>query len=337
MKGTTTILALSWNIFDMPISTPCLSGVLRPIGKLLSPPSDHFRPDPADHLFESELIQRDTRNTPILTVAAALLFGSSDFLRSNFPQAESVLMSWVSINKPSTDSRWTNIINAIGSHLAWITLHLPKPTAEYLPDEVVRELLLNAYLHRDYRVPAPIHIHARPDELEIQNPGGLLGALTPDSLIHSSPTYRNFLLADSARQYGYCEKAGTGIDKIFYNLILAGFDFPIFDTSNDSFKAIVKFRRDASFATFIRKWGGGLNLSLTELIVLRALRGRSKSSTRELARLSQRAVAYMDDVLPDLERRHIISRSESAWRLSDNTLDQLADCEDGKQLTLFKI
>jgi hypothetical protein len=49
----------------------------------------------------------------------------------------------------------------------------------------------------------------------------------------------------------------------------------------------------------------------------------------------QRAVAYTDDVLPDLERRNIIARIESAWRPSDTTLEQLADCEDEKQVRLF--
>jgi ATP-dependent DNA helicase RecG len=185
--------------------------------ELAIPSIRRLRTDPTDHLFEFELLQ-GARKSPTITVAASLLFGSSDSLKSNFPQSETVLMVWPSPNKPLTDSRWNNIISGLKLHLQWISQHLPRSIAEHLADEVVRELLLNAYLHRDYRVPSPIHVHVRPDEIEIQNPGGLLGALTVESLIHSPPNYRNFLLADSARQYGYCEKAGTGVDKVFHNL-----------------------------------------------------------------------------------------------------------------------
>ena len=109
------------------------------------------------------------------------------------------------------------------------------------------------------------------------------------------------------------------------NLILGGFDFPIFDASNEAFKAVIKFRRDAAFASFIKRWGGDLNLSLTELIVLRALRSRSKLSTRELARLSQRAVNYLEDVLPDLERRHILTQENSVWRPSEMSVERLLE------------
>jgi hypothetical protein len=36
-----------------------------------------------------------------------------------------------------------------------------------------------------------------------------------------------------------------------------------------------------------------------------------------------------------MERRHIVFRSTEAWHLSEMTEERLADCEDGKQLSLF--
>lgn len=141
------------------------------------------------------------------------------------------------------------------------------------------------------------------DELEIQNPGGLLGGLTSDNLLYSPPIYRNFLLADVARQYGYREKAGRGIDKVYFNLIVNGFDFPIFDARHESFSVLVRLKRDKAFCRFIKDFSGTLDLKLTDIIVLRTLRGRSRVAREDLVRLAQRPANYTDDVLCGLERR----------------------------------
>ncbi len=291
---------------------------------------------PIDNLLECQLLVRsDDSQFELPTIGAIILFGRSDALKKGLPNSETVLALETSINTPLTASKWLNLIDAMEAHSQWIGQQLPKMDIEF-PDDVIRELLLNAYLHRCYRTQAPVQIHIRADELEIQNPGGLLGSLTIESLIHSPPIYRNFLLADSARQFGYCEKAGLGIDKVYYNLILNGFDFPKFQSINDSFSAIIRLRRDQAFADFARKSGGALQLSLTDLIVLRALRSRGRLAIGELVRLSQRSRDYMDDVLADLERRMIIKRFEEAYCLSERTLDVLAECGDKTQLSLFK-
>ncbi|MGH7841491.1 MAG: ATP-binding protein [Candidatus Binataceae bacterium] len=174
------------------------------------------------------------------------------------------------------------------------------------------------------------------DEFEIQNPGGLLGGLTGDNLLYSPPIYRNFLLADAARQYGYCEKAGRGIDKVLFNLIVNGFDFPIFDGSHDSFSAIVRLRRDKAFAGFIKDFAGTLELKLTDLIILRALRARAQVSKDDLTRLGQRPQHYTDDVLYGLERRQIIRRVRDGYALSENTQEQLTRYNADGQLKLFQ-
>jgi len=185
-----------------------------------------LRPRPADSLSEFQLLVRPEDNQAQRpTIAAVLLLGRHDILKRTIPFAETVLVLETSINTPLTASKCLNLIEALTFNSAWIKEQLAKIGVD-CPNDVIRELLLNAYLHRCYRTQANIQIHIRPNELEIRNPGGLLGSLTTASLIHSPSIYRNFLLADSARQYGYCERAGTEIDKIYYNLILDGLSFP---------------------------------------------------------------------------------------------------------------
>jgi len=78
----------------------------------------------------------------------------------------------------------SNIASAIGRTMKLIRQHIPR-SEPLLPDLVLRELLVNAYLHRCYRAQASIHIDIRPSEIEIQNPGGLLGSLTVDALLYA--------------------------------------------------------------------------------------------------------------------------------------------------------
>jgi len=293
-----------------------------------------------DHVIETELLapKTDSSNTTetgyVPTVAAILLFGKEKVVKAELPSAETVLALETSINTPLTASKWLNIIGSIRSYSTWIREKLPRMDIEF-PDDVIRELLLNAYLHRCYRTQAAVQIRIRSDELEIQNPGGLLGGLTTERLLYSPPTYRNFLLADAARQYGYCEKAGTGVDKVYFNLIVNGFDFPIFDASHNSFSAIIRTRRDKAFAQFIREFAGTLNLRLNDLIVLRALRARVQVGRSDLIQLAQRPANYMDGVLSDLEMRQIILRVGDGYRLSETSMQQLARYSDDGQLKLF--
>jgi hypothetical protein len=292
---------------------------------------------PIDTLTDLQLLVREgDGHTRAPTIAAVVLFALPSVLKRILPNAETVLSLESSINTPLTGSEWRNLISSLEAHSVWIIRQLVKDQID-IPSDVVRELLLNAYIHRCYRTQAPVQIHVRSDELEIQNPGGLLGSLATDSLIHSPPIYRNFLLADSARQFGYCEKAGSGIDKIYYNLILNGFDFPIFQSKNDSFSALIRLRRDKPFADFVHTSGGDLQLRLTDLIVLRALRARRNLAVDELVRISQRPLDYLRDVLYDLERRMLIRHvADVSYCLSDRTLDTLAQLGHKAQLSLFK-
>jgi hypothetical protein len=144
------------------------------------------------------------------------------------------------------------------------------------------------------------------------------------------------LLVDATRQFGYCEKAGSGIDKVYYQLILDEFDFPIFESDANSFKVIIRLRRDRAFAKFIQDFGGGLNLKLTDLITIKALHTGKAASMIDLAKLTQRSGAYMQDVVADLQRRRVVTQSGSGRiALADDVISQIGRYDDFGQLKLF--
>ena len=152
-----------------------------------------LRPRALDSLSEFQLlVEPEDSQTKRPTIAAVLLLGRNDILKSMLPYAETVLVLETSINTPLTASRCSNLIDALTLNSAWIKEQLAKIGVDF-PDDVIRELLLNAYLHRCYRTQANVRIHIRPNELEIQESGGLLGPLTTANPLHSPSIYRNFL------------------------------------------------------------------------------------------------------------------------------------------------
>ena len=86
----------------------------------------------------------------------------------------------------------------------------------------------------------------------------------------------------------------------------------------------------------MKDFAGGLNLHLTDLITIRALRSRKDVGLPELAKLAQRSGTYMQDVLIDLERRKIVNkRGDGRFALTDEILNQLARYDETGQLKLF--
>ena len=76
----------------------------------------------------------------------------------------------------------------------------------------VRELVMNAVMHRDYASNAPTYIYKFSDRIEIINPGGLYGDVRPENFPYASD-YRNPVLAAAMKNLGYVNRFNYGIQK----------------------------------------------------------------------------------------------------------------------------
>jgi len=82
------------------------------------------------------------------------------------------------------------------------------------PDEVIREALVNALIHRDYLLAdTDIELAIYEDRLEIISPGRLPNGITPERMRAGVRASRNQLLKDVMRDYGYLEHMGMGIPR----------------------------------------------------------------------------------------------------------------------------
>jgi ATP-dependent DNA helicase RecG len=86
-----------------------------------------------------------------------------------------------------------------------------KLVADY-PEWAVRELLLNAVMHRDYQSNTPVRFYWFSDRIEIQSPGGLYGEVTPETLTRRN-SYRNPVVAEAMKALGYVNRFGYGIQR----------------------------------------------------------------------------------------------------------------------------
>lgn len=77
------------------------------------------------------------------------------------------------------------------------------------PKAAVRELLLNAVMHRDYQSHTPVRFYWYADHIQIDNPGGLYGEAAGH--FPQRNDYRNPVVAEAMRALGYVNRYGQGV------------------------------------------------------------------------------------------------------------------------------
>ncbi|MGC8838840.1 MAG: ATP-binding protein [Anaerolineae bacterium] len=103
------------------------------------------------------------------------------------------------------------------------------------PPFAVREALVNAVAHRDYRLRGRrIEVRMFDDRLEVTSPGGLPGYITLDNIVEEHFS-RNPRLVSGLFQWGYIEELGLGIDRMIEAMVGAGHPPPHFRATPYSF------------------------------------------------------------------------------------------------------
>lgn len=80
------------------------------------------------------------------------------------------------------------------------------------PEWALRELLMNAVMHRNYDSNSPIRFYAFSDHIEIQSPGGLYGEATRENF-PTRNSYRNPVIAEAMKSLGFVNRFGYGVQR----------------------------------------------------------------------------------------------------------------------------
>jgi ATP-dependent DNA helicase RecG len=195
---------------------------------------------PAQQLLEDAELVQDGR----LTVAALVLLGTPKSLTRVLGAAE-IIFEYrnADIDRDAAVRQEIRKGFFLYYEQLWETLHLRNSTQAFQDglfrldirtfDEIsVREVLLNAVAHRDYRLPASIFIKQFPRKLGVVSPGGFLPGITPANVLGKSAP-RNRRIAETFQKCGLVERAGQGLDRVFEHAITHGKPQPDFSGTDD--------------------------------------------------------------------------------------------------------
>ncbi|MBQ3290516.1 MAG: putative DNA binding domain-containing protein [Kiritimatiellae bacterium] len=129
---------------------------------------------------------------------------------------------------------------------------LREETRTDYPKGAIRELVMNAIMHRDYQGNAPIHFYQYADRLEIVNHGGLYGRARPENFPNVSD-YRNPIIAEAMKVLGYVNCYNRGINMVQDEL-----------DANGNGKAEFSFRLITAFEAKVALAGNRLSDKLPE-------------------------------------------------------------------------
>ena len=177
-----------------------------------------------------------------LNYAALILLGKSGALSRHLAQAEVVFEYRSSeASGPAADSENYRTGFFLFHDAIWQKINLRNDRQSYqdglfrydiptFDETAVREALLNAIAHRDYRLGGSVFIRQYPRRLEIVSPGGFPLGVTPENIIDQQNP-RNRRLSEALARCGLIERSGQGLNLMVENAIRQSKPLPDFSGS----------------------------------------------------------------------------------------------------------
>lgn len=250
-----------------------------------------------------------------MTRAAVLLAGTEDALRSHVPGYVWTHLRMRSETAYSDRADGSDSLPiALGRITDRIMADNPITTLEYgmfhfeyrtYPEIAIREALLNSLCHADFRLKSPLLIKQFPDRLEVSNPGGFIGGISPENILHHPPIPRNPCLADALAKLRLINRSSLGINRMFEHMLIEGKKPPIIREIGESVCVIFQ-RQDVSapFRSFVAEESTkGRLLNVDNLLVLQYLTEHVEIDTPTAARLCQRDERSARDILSQMETK----------------------------------
>lgn len=201
-----------------------------------------------------------------------------------------------------------------------------------LPDLALREVLVNALMHRDHRLQQrSVLAHALGgDTFRVRSPGGFVPGVRPDRLITSPSVTRNGKLAGALRAIGLAEREGVGVDMIYTAMLRAGYPPPtIVEDGGDVLVTLRGGAPDVGLVSFFEELAT-LDPALDGVrsaMALTSLLERTPLRAERLAEVAQCTTDEAQDTLTRLERAAVLVRMVNgarAFRLAPATYDRFA-------------
>lgn len=212
------------------------------------------------------------------------------------------------------------------------------------PANAVRELLVNAMIHRSYETNGSVDVEHSPERLAITSPGGLVSGVTPSNILTHPSTPRHRLLTEAVARCQLAERTGQGIDRAYREMLRAGKAPPEIEDLEMRVRALLAggIGNDA-FVRFVREMPDELSRDVEVLICLTLLRNSTTIDAHVLAGAIQRSPIEGQEVLSRLAddrfallepTRRTVSKAFPSYRLRNKPLVDLARAVTYRRRTL---
>ncbi len=291
---TVTLSPKEHDSFGNPISGWQDNGRIERLLKMIGSvrPDSPFLKQPVQESLSSLGLQKEVDGRTLPTTAGLLFVGNNMALKE-LPYAS------ISYNRYFEDGTYRhfeysgNIIESVDACYAQLKAEIQQKEfhfglfREYVedyPEVVLRELLMNAVAHRDYSRPQIIQIRKYPNHIEIESPGPFPNGIDETNYLRQSNA-RNPNIMDVFREIGYTEKAGSGFNKIFTELLSKGKKIPVPEETQHSLTFIVEAEiiseRLLELSAEYKKMKGK-DVDMDALLVLNTILNNGKTSLSQL-------------------------------------------------------
>lgn len=239
-----------------------------------------------DEEFDKALgLMQETRDGVMPTVAGLLLIGKRNVIRRRLPGAGAVFEDFSGANRGVREDFVLPLLDCFDALLLrfrarqveseWMD-GLVRVAVPAYSERAFREVLVNAFCHRDYARPGRIAVRMLDDGLAITSPGGFMSGLTPENLLTAPSRSRNPLLAEIFRRIGLAEGCGRGIEGIAEGNLRYGRPLPDFSESDEETVRVVfpKCEADQEFHKFLirSQRRPEVKIGFPDLLILSAIR-----------------------------------------------------------------
>lgn len=237
-KGAIVYDQKTWNLKDWQDETRVKN--LQNLIRLARPDSPYLKDNIDD--FNDVLSLAKEEDDRILPTTTGILFTGTDKTLREFPYAMIKYIRYFD-NGTYRPYEWSgNLIEVADACFTQLKAEIQQAEMNFgLFHEVIedyseitlREVLINALAHRDYSRQQIIEIRKYSDYIEFESPGRFPeGITTTNFLWKTNP--RNPDIIDIFRAIKYAEKAGSGWDKVFTELLSKGKAVPVAEESDTS-------------------------------------------------------------------------------------------------------
>ncbi len=230
-----------------------------------------------------------------VTLGAVLLFGTEGAVGRFVPSAEVIFTEFRGAQIVRSEvvrdpllkaaNRLYDLI-AVRNTEQEVLIGLHRVGIRRVPETVIREVIANALVHRDYASLGPISVQLDDDSFRVSSPGGFPPGITLDNLLEDSRP-RSPIIADAFKRAGIVDRAGRGVREIYDQLLRVGRGEPDYSrsTSTSVVVSVPTSQSDVETVRFVLDYEetSGNRLNLLQLRLIHEMKSMGPQSIGELS------------------------------------------------------